>query len=188
MRSASWCCRRPRCWSAATRRSRDFLLPDWRRRAAALVARACRRRQTSSARATCWSPSDAAARSVPRQRARVAAGRVLTGEKFERFDATFVGAGETLSAALAALLATRRRAASPPSARRSPFSTRLLDAGFRPGMGNVLPDRFFWALPEEEEGEAGRCRGRRGQSKPRRRRKARVTFTDARAAMSRTAP
>ena len=30
----------------------------------------------------------------------------------------------------------------------------LLDAcgGFRPGMGNALPDRFFWAQAPEEEG------------------------------------
>ena len=32
------------------------------------------------------------------------------------------------------------------------------DAGFRPGMGIVIPDRFFWALPpgevEEGQGEA----------------------------------
>ena len=76
----------------------------------------------------------------------------ITGEKFERFEATFVGAGETLSAALAALLADRRRAA-----RRGRRSARVsrpgLDAGFRPGMGNVVPDRFFWALPAEGEGE-----------------------------------
>jgi len=28
---------------------------------------------------------------------------------------------------------------------------RCLDAGFRPGMGHVLPDRLFWAEPEDEE-------------------------------------
>ena len=28
---------------------------------------------------------------------------------------------------------------------------QALDAGFRPGMGNVVPDRFFWALPAEGE-------------------------------------
>ncbi len=34
---------------------------------------------------------------------------------------------------------------------------QALDAGFRPGMGNVVPDRFFWALPSEgeEDGEPG---------------------------------
>jgi hydroxymethylpyrimidine/phosphomethylpyrimidine kinase len=32
-----------------------------------------------------------------------------------------------------------------------------LDAGFRPGMGSVVPDRFFWALPpaqDQADGEA----------------------------------
>jgi len=33
------------------------------------------------------------------------------------------------------------------------FLDQSLDAGFRPGMGNVVPDRFFWALPPAEEGE-----------------------------------
>ena len=32
---------------------------------------------------------------------------------------------------------------------------QTLDAGFRPGMGSVVPDRFFWALPPAEEGEPG---------------------------------
>ena len=27
------------------------------------------------------------------------------------------------------------------------FLDQSLDAGFRPGMGGVVPDRFFWALP-----------------------------------------
>ena len=30
-----------------------------------------------------------------------------------------------------------------------------LDAGFRPGMGGVVPDRFFWALPPGEEPPEG---------------------------------
>jgi len=31
------------------------------------------------------------------------------------------------------------------------FLDQALDAGFRPGMGNVIPDRFFWALPPGED-------------------------------------
>jgi hydroxymethylpyrimidine/phosphomethylpyrimidine kinase len=27
------------------------------------------------------------------------------------------------------------------------FLDQALDSGFRPGMGGVIPDRFFWALP-----------------------------------------
>src|SRR5215203_4455742 len=73
-----------------------------------------------------------------------------------RFETTFVGAGETLSAALAALLATGVELHAAVGEALA-FLDQALDAGFRPGMGNVVPDRFFWALPAEgeDEGEAG---------------------------------
>jgi hydroxymethylpyrimidine/phosphomethylpyrimidine kinase len=78
----------------------------------------------------------------------------LTGEKFEMFEATFVGAGDTLSAAMAALLgaAAELQAAVGEALQ---FLDQSLDAGFRPGMGGVVPDRFFWALPpgDEDEGD-----------------------------------
>jgi hydroxymethylpyrimidine/phosphomethylpyrimidine kinase len=76
----------------------------------------------------------------------------LAGEKFEMFETSFVGAGDTLSAALAALLAagTELQAAI---GEALAFMDQSLDAGFRPGMGNVVPDRFFWATPPAEEGE-----------------------------------
>jgi hydroxymethylpyrimidine/phosphomethylpyrimidine kinase len=78
----------------------------------------------------------------------------ITGEKFERFEASFVGAGDTLSAALAALLASGSEL-SAAVAEALAFLDQSLDAGFRPGMGNVIPDRFFWALPPGEEGDPG---------------------------------
>jgi len=78
----------------------------------------------------------------------------LTGEKFERFEVAFVGAGDTLSAALAALLASGAELQAAVGEALT-FLDQSLDAGFRPGMGNVLPDRFFWALPPGEEGEEG---------------------------------
>jgi hydroxymethylpyrimidine/phosphomethylpyrimidine kinase len=77
----------------------------------------------------------------------------ITGEKFERFETTFVGAGETLAAGLAALLATGVELHAAVGEALA-FLDQALDAGFRPGMGNVIPDRFFWALPEDEEGDA----------------------------------
>jgi hydroxymethylpyrimidine/phosphomethylpyrimidine kinase len=76
----------------------------------------------------------------------------LTGEKFERFEAGFVGAGETLSAALAALLAAGSELQAAVGEALA-FLDQSLDAGFRPGMGNVVPDRFFWALPPGDEDE-----------------------------------
>jgi hydroxymethylpyrimidine/phosphomethylpyrimidine kinase len=76
----------------------------------------------------------------------------ITGEKFERFEVGFVGAGDTLSAALAALLSVGAEVHSAVGEALA-FLDQSLDAGFRPGMGNVIPDRFFWALPPGEEGE-----------------------------------
>ncbi|WP_184529640.1 bifunctional hydroxymethylpyrimidine kinase/phosphomethylpyrimidine kinase [Variovorax sp. Sphag1AA] len=80
---------------------------------------------------------------------------VLASEKYERLDAIFAGAGDTLSAALAALLASGTDLAAAATEALS-YMDRCLDAGFRPGMGHVLPDRLFWAQPEDEDnGDAG---------------------------------
>jgi hydroxymethylpyrimidine/phosphomethylpyrimidine kinase len=78
----------------------------------------------------------------------------LTGEKFEMFETSFVGAGDTLSAALAALLAAGAELQAAVGEALA-FMDQTLDSGFRPGMGNVVPDRFFWALPPPEEGAEG---------------------------------
>lgn len=78
----------------------------------------------------------------------------ITGEKFERFDAGFIGAGDTLSAALASLLAAGSELQAAVGEALT-FLDQSLDAGFRPGMGNVVPDRFFWALPSADDAEGG---------------------------------
>ena len=74
---------------------------------------------------------------------------VLGSEKFERFEALFSGAGDTLAAALAALVASGTDLAGAATEALA-YLDRCLDAGFRPGMGNVIPDRLFWAQPEGE--------------------------------------
>ncbi len=77
---------------------------------------------------------------------------VLCSGRVEMFEATFTGAGDTLSAALAALLAS---GCDLPQA----FTEALgyldgsLEGGFRPGMGHVIPDRMFWAEPEDADEE-----------------------------------
>ncbi len=84
---------------------------------------------------------------------------VVGHEKFERIEAVFSGAGETLSAALAALLATGLDLSAAASEALH-YLDRCLDEGFRPGMGHVIPDRLFWALPEpDEEGADGEAVG-----------------------------
>lgn len=75
---------------------------------------------------------------------------VLCSGRFELFDATFTGAGDTLSAALTALIGC---GCDLPKACSEAFSylDQCLTSGFRPGMGHVVPDRMFWAEPEDEE-------------------------------------
>jgi hydroxymethylpyrimidine/phosphomethylpyrimidine kinase len=76
----------------------------------------------------------------------------IVGEKFERFEANFVGAGETLSASLAALIGTGIEPHTA-VAEALAFLDQALDNGFRPGMGHAIPDRFFWAAPDDEDEE-----------------------------------
>ena len=75
---------------------------------------------------------------------------VLYSEKFERFEAVFEGAGETLSAALCALLANGHDLQAA-TAEALTYLDQSLDAGFHPGMGHILPDRLFWAQAEDDE-------------------------------------
>ena len=85
---------------------------------------------------------------------------VVGHEKFARIEAVFSGAGETLSAALAALIATGLDLSAAASEALH-YLDRCLDEGFRPGMGHVIPDRLFWALPDpdDEDGEASEAEG-----------------------------
>lgn len=74
---------------------------------------------------------------------------VMGSGKFELFDATFAGAGDTLSAALTALVGSGTDLGEATSEALA-YLDRCLDAGFRPGMGHIVPDRMFWAQPEDE--------------------------------------
>jgi len=73
---------------------------------------------------------------------------VLATARYERFEATFTGAGDTLSAALCALIAggTDLQAAC---AEALTYLDQCLDAGFQPGMGHAVPDRMFWAHDDD---------------------------------------
>ena len=61
----------------------------------------------------------------------------ITGEKFELFEAAFVGAGDTLAAALAALLASGAEL-SAAVGEALQFLDQSLDAGFRPPSARRL--------------------------------------------------
>jgi hydroxymethylpyrimidine/phosphomethylpyrimidine kinase len=72
----------------------------------------------------------------------------------ERYDANFVGAGDTFSATLATLLASGDELV-PAVREASVYVNRSLLAAFQLGMGGAIPDRMFWAQVEDEaEGDA----------------------------------
>ena len=75
---------------------------------------------------------------------------VISSSRFELFDATFAGAGDTLSAALAALLACGTDLGEACNEALG-YLDHCLDGGFRPGMGHVIPDRMFWAEPDDSD-------------------------------------
>jgi len=81
---------------------------------------------------------------------------VLASEKFERFEAVFSGAGDTLSATLTALIASGCDLTEAFTEALG-FLDHSLDGGFRPGMGHVIPDRLFWAQadidPSDDDAE-----------------------------------
>lgn len=78
---------------------------------------------------------------------------VLYSERFERLESTFAGAGDTLSAALAALLASGSDLAESVKEALG-YLDRCLEGGFRPGMGHVIADRLFWAQPDADPADA----------------------------------
>ncbi|MBT0569875.1 bifunctional hydroxymethylpyrimidine kinase/phosphomethylpyrimidine kinase [Curvibacter sp. CHRR-16] len=74
----------------------------------------------------------------------------LTSQSVERLDSSFIGAGDTFSAALAALLATGSEIVEAVN-EASAYLQQTLDGGFRLGMGHLLPDHLFWAQAETDE-------------------------------------
>ena len=77
---------------------------------------------------------------------------VLCTLTYERIAALFTGAGETLSAAIAALIANET-GLTEAAAEALSYLDRCLASGFRPGMGNAIPDRLFWAQGKNDEDE-----------------------------------
>jgi len=134
----------------------DFLLPDWESERPASpreLAVAASEHGTSFVLVTSLQiPTSKKGGDAFVDNVLASAQGAITGEKFERFDTAFVGAGDTLAAALAALLAAGAELHTAVGEALT-FLDQALDAGFRPGMGGVVPDRFFWALPPPEDGE-----------------------------------
>ena len=75
---------------------------------------------------------------------------VVRTDAWERLPGRFLGAGATLAGAVAAALAHGMEV--PEAVREAQeFTFQALSGAYRPGMGLALPDRFFWARPEERD-------------------------------------
>lgn len=78
---------------------------------------------------------------------------VVRRDDWERLPGSYHGSGCTLASAIAATLANGLDV--PEAVREAQeFTWQALAAGFRPGMGQAIPDRFFWARDGgSEQGE-----------------------------------
>jgi len=80
---------------------------------------------------------------------------VVRTDSWERLPETYHGSGCTLAAAIAATLANGLEL--PDAVREAQeYTWQTLNAGFRPGMGQYIPDRFFWARELDEPGAGKR--------------------------------
>lgn len=75
---------------------------------------------------------------------------VLRADSWERLPGSYHGSGCTLASAIAAMLANGLEL--PEAVREAQeYTWQALAAAFQPGMGQYIPDRFFWAREAEEE-------------------------------------
>jgi hydroxymethylpyrimidine/phosphomethylpyrimidine kinase len=76
---------------------------------------------------------------------------LVRADNWERLPGSYHGSGCTLAAAIAATLASGLEL--PEAVREAQeYTWQTLNAGFRPGMGQYIPDRFFWARESDEPG------------------------------------
>jgi hydroxymethylpyrimidine/phosphomethylpyrimidine kinase len=75
---------------------------------------------------------------------------VVRSDSWERLPGSFHGSGCTLAAAIAATLANGLEI--PEAVREAQeYTWQSLNAAFRPGMGQHIPDRFFWARETDDD-------------------------------------
>jgi hydroxymethylpyrimidine/phosphomethylpyrimidine kinase len=79
-------------------------------------------------------------------------GGVIRSDEWQRLPGSYHGSGCTLSSAIAASLAHGIPIAESVYEAQD-YTWHALKSGFRPGMGQYLPDRFFWACDDNEQDE-----------------------------------
>jgi len=75
---------------------------------------------------------------------------VIRSDSWQRLPGSYHGSGCTLASAIAATLANGLDI--PEAVREAQeYTWQTLNAGFRPGMGQYIPDRFFWAREADDD-------------------------------------
>ncbi len=78
---------------------------------------------------------------------------VMQTDAWDRLPGSYHGSGCTLASAIAATLAYGQE--MPQAVREAQeYTHEALQAAFRPGMGQYIPERFFWAQDGQTEGNA----------------------------------
>jgi hydroxymethylpyrimidine/phosphomethylpyrimidine kinase len=81
---------------------------------------------------------------------------VLRTDSWRRLEGSYHGSGCTLASAIAAALANGLPLAEGVYEAQE-YTWQSLKAGFRPGMGQFLPDRLFWARDEPDVTDANKA-------------------------------
>jgi hydroxymethylpyrimidine/phosphomethylpyrimidine kinase len=75
---------------------------------------------------------------------------VVRSDSWARLPGIYHGSGCTLASAIAALLANGL-SVNEAVKEAQEFTWQALNYAFRPGMGQHIPDRLFWARDDEED-------------------------------------
>jgi len=75
--------------------------------------------------------------------------KLIKAYKWERLPGSYHGSGSTLTSAIAACMA-HGLSIEDAVLEAQEYTWQTLKNGFRPGMGQYIPDRMFWARDEEE--------------------------------------
>jgi len=77
---------------------------------------------------------------------------VVRSDSWQRLSGTYHGSGCTLASAIAATIANGLPIAEAVRDAQE-YTWQTLSSAYRPGMGQQIPDRLFWAREEDAEDE-----------------------------------